>query len=117
MLKQADARFIRERFSVVLERTITELRGIPCIEMEDAPPDRKSIMASRSFGKAVETRQELEEAVAAYTARAAEKLRRQHLAASRLMVFVMTNRFRPQDANTAANKACSSPWRLPTAAS
>ena len=98
MLKQADARFLRERFSVVLERTVTELRGIPCIEMEDAPPDRKSIMASRSFGKAVETRQEMEEAVAAYTARAAEKLRRQHLTAARLQVFVMTNRFRPQDA-------------------
>ena len=40
----------------------------------------------------------MEEAVAAYTARAAEKLRRQHLTAARLQVFVMTNRFRPQDA-------------------
>ena len=40
----------------------------------------------------------MEEAVAAYTARAAEKLRRQHLAAGRLTVFVMTNRFRQQDA-------------------
>jgi DNA polymerase V len=98
MLKQADARFIRERFSVVLERTVTELRGIACIETEDAPPSRKSIMASRSFGQAVYARQEMEEAVATYTARAAVKLRRQQLAASRLVVFVMTNRFRPQDA-------------------
>jgi DNA polymerase V len=98
MIKQADARFIRERFSVVLERTVTELRGITCIETEDAPPSRKSIMASRSFGQAVHTRREMEEAVATYTARAAEKLRRQQLAASRLVVFVMTNRFRPQDA-------------------
>jgi DNA polymerase V len=67
MLRQADARFIRERFSVVLERTVTELRGIACIEMEDAPPSRKSIMASRSFGQAVHTRREMEEAVATYT--------------------------------------------------
>jgi DNA polymerase V len=54
-------------------------------------------MASRSFGRPVETRQELEEAVATYTARAAEKMRRQALAATRLMVFVNTNRFRAED--------------------
>ena len=111
LLKQADARFIRERFSVVLERTILELRGQPCIELEEAPPDRKSIMASRSFGRTVETRQELEEAVATYTARAAEKLRRQRLAAGRLVVFVQTNRFRPQDAQYAREQAV----RLPVA--
>jgi len=109
MLKRADARFIRERFSVVLERTITELRGIPCIELEDAPPDRKSIMASRSFGKTVQIRQEMEEAVATYTARAAEKLRRQQLACGRLVVFVMTNRFRPQDAQYAREQAVQLP--------
>ena len=38
-LKQADARFIRERFSVTLERTVRELRGMPCIALEEAPPD------------------------------------------------------------------------------
>ena len=69
LLEQADAKFIQERFSLVLERTITELRRVPCIGLEEAPPDRKSIMASRSFGKTVETRQELEEALAAYTVR------------------------------------------------
>ncbi len=110
-LKYANARLIRERFSVVLERTVTELRGVPCIALEEAPPDRKSIMASRSFGKAVETRQELEEAVASYTARAAEKLRRQSLAAGRLTVFVMTNPFRPQDAQYSREQVV----RLPVA--
>lgn len=55
-------------------------------------------MASRSFGRMVETRREMEEAVAAYTTRATEKLRRQDLAAGRLTVFVTTNRFREQDA-------------------
>ena len=108
-LKQADPKHIRECFSVVLERTVTELRGVPCIELEEAPPDRKSIMASRSFGKTVETRQEMEEAVATYTARAAEKLRRQHLACARLVVFVMTNRFRPQDAQYASEQAVQLP--------
>jgi DNA polymerase V len=104
-LKRADPQFIRERFSVVLARTVAELRGVPCIELEEAPPDRKSIMASRSFGKAVEHRREMEEAVASYTTRAAEKLRRQSLAASRLVVFVTTNRFRPQDPQYAREQA------------
>ena len=96
-LKQADPRFIRERFNVVLERLVLELRGIACIALEEAPPDRKSIMASRSFGRTVETREELEEAVATYTSRAAEKLRGQGLAAGRIVVFAHTNHFRPED--------------------
>ena len=96
-LKQSDPRFIRERFNVVLERLVLELRGVPCISLEEAPPDRKSIMASRSFGRTVETREELEEAVATYTSRAAEKLRGQGLAANRIVVFAHTNRFRPDD--------------------
>ena len=111
MLKQAHGRFIRERFSVVLERTILELSGQPCIELNETPLDRKSIMASRSFGRTVKTQQKLEEAVATYTARAAEKLRRQRLAAGRLMVFVHTNRSRPQDAQYAREQAV----RLPVA--
>jgi len=96
-LKGADPRFIREHFNVVLERLVLELRGTPCLSLEEVTPDRKSIMASRSFGRPVQTRQELEEAVATFTARAAEKMRRQSLAATRLTVFVHTNRFRPED--------------------
>ncbi len=97
-LKRADPRFIRERFGVVLERLVLELRGTPCIAFEEAPPDRKSIMVSRSFRDMIETREELEEAIATHAARAAEKMRRQSLAANRLMVFAHTNRFREQDA-------------------
>jgi DNA polymerase V len=54
-------------------------------------------MASRSFGRIVETRVELEEAVATFTSRAAEKLRGQGLAAGRIVVFAHTNYFRPED--------------------
>jgi DNA polymerase V len=96
-LKRSDPRFIRERFNVVLERLVLELRGVPCISLEEAPPARKSIMASRSFGRTVERREELEEAVATYTSRAAEKLRGQGLAAGRITVFAHTNRFRPDE--------------------
>jgi len=108
-LKRTDTRFIRERFNVVLERLVLELRGIPCTALEEIAPDRKSIRASRSFGRPVETRRELEEAVATFTARAAEKMRRQALAVTRLMVFVHTNRFRPDDAQYYATQSITLP--------
>jgi DNA polymerase V len=108
-LKQTDARFVRERFSVTLERTVRELQGIPCIALEEAPPDRKTIMASRSFGRLVTERPEMEEAVASYATRAGEKLRRQHLAAGRLIMFVQTNPFRPQDPQYARERMVQLP--------
>lgn len=52
-LRDADPRFLRERFSVVLEGTVHELRGTPCIAFEDVTPNRKSLVASRSFGRPV----------------------------------------------------------------
>ena len=110
-LRDADPRFIRERFSVVTERQVYELRGIPCIAFEETAPDRKSIMASRSFGRPVATCEEMKEAVATYAARAAEKMRRQGLATASLVVFVETNRFRPDDPQHYANQ----PVQLPVA--
>jgi DNA polymerase V len=76
-LKNGDPRLIRERLGVVTMRLALELRGVACLDLEREIPDRKSIMASRSFGQPVTTLAEMREAVAAYTARAAEKLRGQ----------------------------------------
>jgi DNA polymerase V len=94
-LRDADPRFIRERFSVVLQRTVLELQGTPCIPLDQVSPDRKSVMASRSFGQPVLTMEELRQAVGTHTARAAEKMRRQQLATTGVVVFLHTNRFRP----------------------
>jgi DNA polymerase V len=95
-LRDADHRLIRERFSVVLERMVLELRGFACIALEDVTPDRKSLIASRSCGQATGTRHGLEEAVSVYTARAAEKMRRQNLATASLAVWIETNSFKPE---------------------
>jgi DNA polymerase V len=108
-LKQADPRFLRERFNIVVERLVQELRGVPCISSEEAPPDRKSIMASRSFGRTIETRAELEEAVATYASRAAEKLRGQGLAVNRIMVFAHTNPFKPEEPQYTAQRLVTLP--------
>jgi len=94
-LRDADPQAVRGAFSVVVERMVHELRGRPCLDLERHSPDRKSIMATRSFGRPVALRREMEEAVATHTARAAEKMRRQGLATASLIVFCHTNRHRP----------------------
>ena len=108
-LRNADPSFIRERFGVVTERMVHELRGVSCLRLEEVTPDRKSIIASRSFGQAVTDLGQMREAVVAYVARAAEKLRRQHLATAHLVVFLETNPFRSQDPQRNASRAVQLP--------
>ncbi len=86
--------WIRKNLSVVGLRTVWELRGIPCLSQQEAPPPKKSIVSSRSFGIEVKEESHLAEAVSNYTATAAEKLRNQKSVASFLEVSITTNRFK-----------------------
>jgi DNA polymerase V len=95
--KQADAAAIRKSMGVIGERMLRELNGISCMELEEMPPDRKGVMASRSFGNPVETLEELEEPLANHVARASQKIRRYGLLATRMEVFIKTNRFKKDD--------------------
>ena len=92
-LKRADPKFIRARFSVVVERTVLELRGTPCLALEMTVPAQKGIMVSRGFGQRVMNYGHIQAAVATYASRAAEKLRRQGLAANKLTVSLRTSPF------------------------
>ena len=96
-LRNASPKELRSHFGVVMERTCNELRGISCLELEDMAPCKQQIMCSRSFGKAVETLDELRESVTTYLDTAAEKLRWQHSVAGAVYVFVMTNRFKAEE--------------------
>jgi DNA polymerase V len=96
-LRDADDRWIRHQMGVVGVRIVWELRGISCLPLELSPPPKKSLMVSRSFGRPITTLTEMRQAVATYTTRAAEKLRRHRLAAGALTVFLMTNRFKEDD--------------------
>ena len=93
-LRTADAETLRQAFSVVLERTVWELNGTPCLDMETVAPNKQQILSSRSFGAYVYTLPELQEAVALYMSRAAEKLRRQGSLAGRVQVYIRTNPFK-----------------------
>lgn len=97
-LKEADSQWVRRKFNVVLEQIILELRGIPCIEVDDSPSTKKQIMVSRSFSQKVKDLPTLKEALASHVRRAAEKLREQNSKAQALMVFIRTNHFSSADA-------------------
>lgn len=81
---------VRSKWSVVLARTVTELNGVACLELEQAQP-RKAIVSSRSFGRRVTQLYELQEAISSYVARAGVKLREQGSTASFITVYIRTS--------------------------
>ena len=102
-LKYSNDKWIRKHLTVMGLRTVWELRGKPCISIEDAPVPKKGIITSKSFSRPVTSLEELKEAVATYISRAAEKLRSQHSIANSLHIFLSTNRFKfntPQYSNS-----------------
>ena len=103
-LAQADIDWIAKTFSIMTVRTVLELRGHKCFELEEVPEPNKNITVSRSFGKDIETLEQLEQALLVYISRAGEKLRSQKLHAQVLTVFAMSNRF--DRTNAYYNSAC-----------
>lgn len=86
--------WVRKNMTVVGERTWKELHGISCINMENAPPAKKQICTSRSFGKMLTDIDTISEAIANHASTCAKKLRKQQSYAASLMVFIHTNNFR-----------------------
>ena len=96
-LKRASPKRLREKFSVVQERIVEELNGLACLELDDVMPDKQQIICSRSFGTLTSLLPDLEQAVVAYTTRAAEKLRQQHSLSGGIQVYIRTNPHRERD--------------------
>ena len=92
-LKNKSNTWIKKCSNVLSSRTAMELRGIPCINLETTQTKRKSCVVSRSFGKRIETFQELKEAVSNYCLNASEKIRSESLVAKAITVFVRTSPF------------------------
>lgn len=95
-LSSMDLRQARKLLTVVGARVVLELRGVSCLSLESNAPKRHSITCSRSFGQTVENLAQMREVIAVFIARAAEKLRKQSLAAKTVTVFVATDRFNSQ---------------------
>lgn len=96
-LKRANPDAIRQRYGIVLEKTVRELNGLSCISMEEVDRPKQQIMASRSFGTTLTDIQPIRSAVSNHVARAAEKLRMQNGLAQHVYVMLRTNPFREQD--------------------
>jgi nucleotidyltransferase/DNA polymerase involved in DNA repair len=79
--------------SVVGERVVAELNGLPCLPLEMVTPPRKGITVSRSFGEHLTDREGVKQALVQFAGRAGEKLRRERLMGQRLSVFLMTSPF------------------------
>lgn len=95
-LTLANDEWVKKRMTVMGLRTIYELRGVKCIELEDTIPAKKAIVSSRSFGQLTDSYDDVKEAVSNYVSRAAEKLRNQKSAANILSVFLRTNPFKSE---------------------
>ncbi|HGY3717925.1 TPA: Y-family DNA polymerase [Citrobacter gillenii] len=96
-LADTDICFIRKHFNVVLERTVRELRGEPCLGFEEFAPVKQEIICSRSFGERLTDYNAMREAICAYAARAAEKLRGEHQYCQFISTFIKTSPFAPNE--------------------
>ena len=93
-LARMDLATVRRRWNVTLERTVRELQGQPCVDLDDVPADKQQIACTRSFGRPVTELDDLREAVSEFASRATEKLRRQHGHTQQVLVFIRTSPFR-----------------------
>lgn len=94
-LASSNPKTMRRHFSVCLERTIEELNGTTCLDLEDNPPDKKQIYCSRSFGNKPSELDPLLQAISLYACRATEKLRAQQHLVSTIHIFIHTSPHQP----------------------
>ena len=90
-LRDSDLKTMRKRFSVVLEKTIMELRGISCIDFDAEPKNKQQIICSRSFGEHITEIDLLKQAIAYHTARACVTLREQKSQARNITIVIRTS--------------------------
>lgn len=92
-LAVANPEMIQSHFSVVLKRTVLELTGISCIEIEDVPQPKQQIISSKSFGAAVTSLEALREAMSSYLQSAVKKLRKENSLCGCVIIFAESNPF------------------------
>ncbi|MDD5581484.1 MAG: Y-family DNA polymerase [Methylobacter sp.] len=88
---------IQPQFNVVVARTVLELNGIPCLELEEIAPDKQQIVCSRSFSRRLTEYSEVSQALAEFCSRAAEKLRCQNSVTGCITIFIRTSPFNPHE--------------------
>tara|TARA_X000000368_G_C23020094_1_gene707545 strand:+ start:340 stop:1602 length:1263 start_codon:yes stop_codon:yes gene_type:complete len=92
-LSETNPQNIGKNFSVVLERTVRELKGERCLNIEDDVSSKKQILVSRSFGNKISNLESLKPVVSNFAVRAAEKLRHEKQKCSQVSIFIRTSPF------------------------
>lgn len=108
-LRDMPLQLARQIGTVVLERTVAELRGSPCVDIQDVEPQRKGMAVTRSAGTPMTTLAVLQQALTAHATRAAQKLRNHGLVASHLTTFFHTNPHNGSSQNSISRTARLSP--------
>lgn len=106
-LAQQSPQKMQQQFSVVMARTIMELNGIACLELEEIAPDKQQIVCSRSFSRKLTTLQALTPALAEFASRATEKLRQQHSVTGCVTAFIRTNPFAEHEPQYQRSASCT----------
>jgi len=92
-LKNISNTWVKKSTNVLGAKTVMELRGIPCIDLETEQTKRKSCCVSRSFGKKVESLEKLKESITTHCLNAAEKIRTDKQNTRAVTVFIRTSPF------------------------
>ena len=92
-LKKISNTWVKKSTNVLGAKTVMELRGIPCINLETEDTKRKSCCVSRSFGKKVHTLDKLKESITTHCLNAAEKIRTDKQTTRAVTVFIRTSPF------------------------
>ena len=93
LLKNCEDAWVRKMMSVNGLKTVSELREISCLDLEETSATRKSCCTTRSFGKPLVNLDDIEQAVTTFARRATERIRGEDLTASTVSVFLRTNPF------------------------
>ncbi len=92
-LKNISNTWVKKNTNVLGAKTVMELRGISCINLEIQETKRKSCCVSRSFGKKVESLEKLRESITTHCLNAAEKIRADKQTTRAVTVFIRTSPF------------------------
>ena len=90
-LQGADKRWIRQRMGVVGARTVHELLGVSCHDMEGIPPKKQTTCCARTFARATRHKVDVQDAILSYAERAAEKIRHTAQVCRTVQVFIRTD--------------------------
>jgi len=91
--RDADPIQIRNKFSIVQMRTLLELRGTPCIPLEEEREIKDQLIYSRSFAEPVTNSDDMDQVLSIYAQMASTRLHRHDREAKVLTAWAMTSYF------------------------